>query len=199
MTQVTRLILRGVARWTRALVAPVLVLVVVVGVPVLLPPEARRLLGERALSLVWLAAVIAALLWLATSATRAAVRPAGDRRAFVRLQDLRVRSRLPDHALLCILRTGWSTPAGERADAVDVRTGAFVDLWLTESSLPGGSYALVKSVGGMYVLLDAVPPSLVVAAQRHSRRVSVPRHERAGRQQRRAAARVIRTAEMLLR
>ena len=195
----TGLVLRGLARWTRALVAPVAVLVVVVAVPVLLPPEARRLLGERAPSLVWLAAVIAALVWLAMSTTRAALQPAGDRRAFVRVQELRVLAGLPDHALLCILRTVWPTAAGQRADAVDVRTGAVIDLWLADESLPTGSYALIKFVGRSCMLVDAVPPGLVRAARRHTRREGVRHYERSGRQQRRAAASVIRRAEALLR
>ena len=195
----TRLSLRGLARWTRALVAPLAVLVVLVAVPLLLPPEARRLLGERAPSLVWLAAVTAAFVWLATSATLAALQPAGDRRAFVRVQELRILAGLPDHALVCILRSVWSTAAGQRADAVDVRTGAVIDLWLAEASLPPGSYALVKFAGRSYTLVDTVPPGMVLAARRHMGREGVRHHERSARQQRRAAARVIRTAETLLR
>ncbi len=195
----TRLIRRGLGRWTRALVAPVAAVVVLVGVPVLLPLEARQVGGDPALSFGWLAAVLAALVWLAASATRAALQPAGDRRAFVRVQEFRVLAGLPDHALLCVLRTVWSAPAGQRADAVDVRTGVFVDIWLTESSLPSGSYALVKLVGGSCVLVDAVAPGLVLAAQRHSHREGVRHHGRSGRQQRRMAAGVIRTAETLLR
>lgn len=196
----TRLILREVARWGRALGAPFAVLAIMVVVtPALLPPEIRRLVAERVLSLGWLASLIAAVAWLATSVIRAALQPARDRRAFGRLQDLRVLSGLPDHTLLCVLRAVWSTVAGERVNAVDVRTGAVVDLWLTESSLPCGSYVLVKSVGGSCVLVEAVPPGLVVASQRHACRGGVRRHERTGRQQRREAARVIRTAEMLLR
>lgn len=193
-----RLILRELARWARAVGPPIAVLVVVVGVPVLLPPEIGGRVGDRALSLGWLVVEIAAVVWLATSVARAAIQPARDRRAFERLQDLRVISGLPDHALLCILRAVWSTVAGERVNAVDVRTGAVVDLWLTESSLPTGTYVLVKSVGGTCVLVEAVPAGLVVAAQRHSSRGGACRHERTGRQRRRAAASLIRTAETLL-
>jgi hypothetical protein len=194
----TRVILREVARWTGALVGPVGVLVVAAGVPVVLPPELRQVGAERALALGWLAALFAGLAWLGWSATRAARQPATDRRAFVRVQELRVLSRVPDHALLCVLRTVWSTPAGQRADAVDVRTGAVIDLWLAEARLPNGSYALVKFAGRSCMLVDAVSPGLVLAARRHTRREGVRHHERSGRK-RRAAARVIRTAETLLR
>ncbi|WP_139224434.1 hypothetical protein [Cellulomonas marina] len=194
----TRLILREGARWARAVATPLAVQLVVVVAPVVLQNEVRRLGTDRALSLGWLAAVIASLVWLATSATRAAIQPAGDRRAFVRVQELRVLSGLPHHALLCILRTVWSTAAGQRADAVDVRTGAVIDLWLADASLPPGSYALVKFTDRSSVLVDAVPPGLVLAARRHTRREGVRHHERSGRK-RRAAARVIRTAETLLR
>lgn len=195
----TRLILREVARWARAVGTPLTVLVVVVVAPVVLQNEVRRLGTDRALSLGWLAAVFAALAWLATSATRAALQPAGDRRAYVRVQELRVLARLPNHALLCILRTGASTAAGQRAEAVDVRTGAVIDLWLAEASLPPGSYALVKFGGRICTLVDAVRPCLVLAARRHTRREGVGHLERSGRQQRRAAASVIRRAEALLR
>ena len=195
----TRLILREIGRWTRALLVPVAALVVVGGFPAMLPPEVRQVGADSALYIGWLAAVLAALVWLATSATGAALQPAGDRRAFVRVQELRVLSGLTDHALLCVLRTVWSTAAGQRAAAVDVRTGAVVDLWLTESSLPIGSYALVKSAGRSCILVDTVPAGLVLAARRHTRREDVRHHEQSGREQRRAAARVIRTAETLLR
>ncbi len=195
----TRLILRELGRWTRALLEPVAALVVVVGLPVMLPPEGRPVGANPALSLGWLAAVLAALVWLATAATRAALQPAGDRRAFVRVQELQVLSRLPDHALLCILRPGWSTAAGQRADAVNIRTGAVLDLWLADAHLPTGSYALVTFAGRSYTLVDTVPPGMVLAARRHMGREGVRHHERSARQQRRAAARVIRTAETLLR
>ncbi len=195
----TRLILRELGRWTRALLAPVAVLVVVGGFPATLPPDVRQIGADSAPYVGWLAAVLAALVWLATSATGAALQPAGDRRAFVRVQELRVLSRLPDHVLLCILRTVWSTAAGQRADAVDVRTGAVLDLWLAEASLPTGSYALVTFAGRSCTLVDTVPPGMVLAARRHMGRERVRHHERSARQQRRAAARVIRTAETLLR
>jgi hypothetical protein len=90
----------------------------------------------------------------------------------------------------------WSTAAGQRADAVDVRTGAVIDLWLTEWHLPNGTYVLVKFVGSTCVVVEAVPAGLVVAAQRHSSS-SARRHKRTGRQQRRAVARLIRSAETL--
>lgn len=195
----TRLIVRELARWARAVGPPIAVLAVVVGVPVPLSPEFGGRVGDRALSLAWLVLVIAAVVWLATSVARAAIQPARDRRAFERLRDLRVISGLPDHALLCILRTVWSIAAGQRTDAIDVRTGGFVDLWLAESSLPGGSYALVRFVGGSCVLVDAVPPGLVVAAQRHAHRNRRRRSRRAGRRERRATTGVIREAEALLR
>jgi len=195
----TRLILREVARWGRALSAPFAVLAIVVVAPAIAPSDFVSPGADPALSAAGLAATIASLAWLLTSATRAALQPARDRRAFERLQDLRVRSGLPDHALLCILRTVWSTPAGERANAVDVRTGALVDLWLNESNLSDGSYALVSRRGGALLLVEAMPPGLVRAAQRHGRRDSDHRRGRTVRRARRAAAHVIHEAELLLK
>jgi len=195
---VTRVILSELARWTRALVGPVGVLVVVGSVPLVLPPGLRQLGAERALAFGWLAAAFAALVWLGSSVTRAALQPAGDRRAFVRVQELRVLAGLPNHALLCILRTVWSTAAGQRADAVDVRTGAVIDLWLAEARLPNGCYALVKFAGRSCMLVDAVPPGLVLASRRHTHRGGAHQHEPSGRQQRRAAASVIHGAQALL-
>jgi hypothetical protein len=177
----------------------VVVVVVVGGLPVVVPPEVRQVGAGPALSVGWLAAVLAALVWLVTSATRAALQPARDRRAFERVQDLRVLSGLADHALLCVLRTVWSTAAGERVNAVDIRTGAAADFWLAESSLADGSYALVKFAGGTCVLVDAVPPGEVVAAQRHRRRDGESRRDRPPRLERRAVASVVRAAETLIR
>jgi hypothetical protein len=196
----TRLILREVTRWGRAVGAPLVVLTIVTFGPALSPFGSVWLVPDRALSIGWLAAVIAALTWLLTSAVRAALQPARDHQASEHLRDLRVRSGLPDHALLCVLHTSWSTPAGDRVKAVDVRTCALVDLWLTESGLGDGSYALVKFRRGEGVLVDAVPPGVVSAAQRHAQRDGPERPSaRPGRRERRAAARVIRGAEMLLR
>lgn len=195
----TRLILRELARWGRALGAPLALLAIVVVGAAFMPSGMAPHGAEPALAAAWLPFVVATLAWLLTSAIRAVLQPARDCRAFERLLDMRVRSGLPDHALLCILRTVWSTPAGDRTDAVDVHTGAVVDLWLTESHLSDGSYALVRRRGGAMLLVEAMPPSLVLAAQRHrGRDADRPGGRKVGRE-RRAAARVVHEAELLLK
>ena len=194
----TRLVLDEVARWVRAVGAPLAVVAIVVVTPHLLPEAAGtvlRLVPDSALSVAWLAAGAAALAWLLTACVRAAIQPAHDRRAFEHLQDMRDRAGLPDHTLLCILRVVWISPAGEHATAVDVRTGATLDLWLAESDLAPGSYALVRLVGGIWLVLDIAAPRIVTAARRRDRLAAC----RGDRRERRAAADVIGEAEALIR
>ena len=196
----TRLILREVARWGQALGAPLAVLAIAALGPTLLPFGFVSRVSGRALSIGWLAAVIAALAWLLTSAVRAARQPARHRRAFEHLEDLRVRSNLPDHALLCVLGTVWSTPAGELVNTVDVRSGVLADLWLTESSLPNGSYALIRFRGGTGLLAGAALPSVVHDAQHHGRaRRAAGSPARSRHSDQRAASNVIHAAEALLK
>jgi len=194
----TRLVLHEVARWVRAVGAPLAVLALVVLSPSLMPDavsKALRLVPDRALSIAWIAVAVATLMWVLTAGVRAALRPARDRRAAEHLQDMRVRAGLPDHTLLCILRVVWISPAGEHATAVDVRTGATLDLWLAESDLAPGSYALVRLVGGTWLVLDIAAPRIVTAARRRDRLAAC----RGDRRERRAAADVIGEAEALIR
>lgn len=158
-------------RWGRALGPPLGVLAMVAVSAAFVPPRIAPAIGEPALRAVWLPTEVAALTWLLTSATRAALQPARDHRAFERLHDLRVRAGLPDHVLLCIVRTVWSTPGGSRAHAVDIRTGESLDLWLAEAHMSAGSFALMKRCSGAMLLMDAIAPGPVLAAQRHERRL----------------------------
>lgn len=196
----TTLILRELARWARAVGAPIAVLAIVTIVPTLSPFGFVSRVSGRALLVGWLAAVMAALAWMMASAVRAAREPARHRRAFEHLEDLRVRSNLPDHMLLCVLGTVWSTPAGELISTVDVRSGVLADVWLAESSLPKGSYALVRVRGGIGLLVEAALPSVVQDAQHHGRaRRAVVGPASSRRSDQRAAASVIHAAEALLK
>src|SRR5665647_2020071 len=101
----TRLVLREVARWGRAVGAPLLVLAIVTFGPALSPFGSVWLVPDRALSVGWLAAVIAALTWLLTSAVRAALQPARDNQAARHLQTLRDGAAGEHAHLLCIEQT----------------------------------------------------------------------------------------------
>lgn len=103
----TRLVLNELARWVRAIGALSASFALITLVPNLLPAEERGVAqsaGGEVLSVVWVTACGTRLAPLASDDIRAALQPAHDRRAFERLQDLRIRSGLPDHALMCILR-----------------------------------------------------------------------------------------------
>ena len=197
----TRLVLREVARWARAVALPAVAVVALV----VLQTFAPRLIGAppRVLVLAWAAALGTSALWLAVSIARAAIQPYRDRRAAQHLQDLRVRAGLPDHELLCVLRVLWGSPAGQLVAAVNVRTGTTVEVWLSESRVADGAYALVAFRHGAGTLLDTATATAVLAAKRHESRRAPRRTDpgdsaHATRRDRRAAAEVIRAAEALL-
>lgn len=197
----TRLVVHEAARWVRALAFAAVGLAVVVRLhqPVGKLQSALPISHART---VWAVALAAAIVWLATAALRAALQPRRDRRAAEHLQDMRVRARLPDHALLCILRVLWASPAGERVEAVDVRTGAVHAFWLAEARVAPGSYALVGVKRGARRLLESADSVVVLAAQRHEERSRLgadPRHGVLAARDRRAAADVIHGAEALIR
>lgn len=191
------------ARWARAVALPTAALAVVVAAHGTAESVDTSLPATHAAA-VWLGAVAVAAVWLAGAFVRAALQPRRDRRAAAHLQDMRVRAGIPDHALLCILKTVWTSPAGQRVAAVDVRTGAVCEVWLAESGLAPGTYALVSFRRGVAMMLDAATPTTVIAAQRHQQRVEARGHptrrsRTRTRRERRAAAEVVRGAEALLR
>lgn len=153
---------------------------------------------------VWLGVVVMAACWLAYTVVLAALQPRRDERAAQRVQDLRVRAGLPDHALLCILDTVWTSPAGQRVAAVDVRTGVVREVWLAESGLAPGTYTLVSFRRGVAVMLDSATPTTVIDAKRHQQRVDPRRRatrrlRTTTRREGRAVAGIVREAEALLR
>lgn len=199
----TRRVAREVARWARAVVLPAAALTAAVTLH-LVATQVATALPARAAWVVWRAALGASAAWLVVSIARAALQPRRDRRAAEHLQDMRVRAGLPDHALLCILRALWSTPAGERVSAVDVRTGVTQELWLAESSLAPGAYALASFGWGAAWLIDVATPTEVLTAGRHDSRsgrdgTTTQCRARATFRERRAAADVVRAAEALTR
>jgi hypothetical protein len=152
----------------------------------------------------WRGVVVMTASWLAYAIVLAALQPRRDERAAARVQDMRVRAGLPDHALLCILGTIWTSPAGQRVAAVDVRTGAVREVWLAESGLASGTYTLVSFRRGVAVMLDSATPTTVIHAKRHQQRVdprqrATRRSPTTTRREGRAAAAVVHEAEALLR
>lgn len=199
----TSTVVREGARWARAVALPATAFAVVVAAHGTAESVNASFPATHAVA-VWLGVAAASAVWLAGAIVRAALEPRRDRRSAAHLQDMRVRAGIPDHALLCILDTVWTSPAGQRVAAVDVRTGAVCEVWLAESGLAPGTYALVSFRRGAAVMLDSATPGTVIGAQRHQQRVN-PRELptlRSGtrtRRERRAVAEVVRGAETLLR
>jgi len=205
----TRLVLHEAARWVRATGAPLAVLAIVVVTPHLVPNAADRvlrLIPDRALSVAWLGACAAALAWLLTACVRAAIQPASDERAAEQLQGLRDRAQRPGHVLVCVLEARWCSPAGQLMTAVDARTGEVRELWLSETPLPVGAFALVVGRTDVATLVDCIHPRELAGARRAERIAAVRRTAEAAeaarissRYERNAAAEVVRAAERLLR
>lgn len=199
----TRLVVREMGRWARTVAIPAVALATVV----LLHRAAESpnaLIPTSRAPTVWLVALGLSSLWLATSAVRATLQPRRDRRAAEHLQDLRVRAALPEHALLCVLQVLWESPAGQRVAAVNVRTGTVHEVWLAESELTPGTYALVLFRQGEGRFVASAAPGAILGAKRYESRGSATGKPsspgaRPGWRERRAATQVIREAETLIR
>ena len=204
----TRLALHEVARWVRAVGAPLAVLAMVVVAPSLLPDgvgTALRVVPDRALSIAWTAGVVATLMWALTAGVRAALRPGHDRRAAEHLQSLRDGAARNDARLLCVERPLWQSLAGQRIVATDVQDGRALEVWLSEAALPAGAFALVAMDRERGTLVDWISPRDFAAARRAERVEATRRQVRAAQaanlaahRERKAAANVVRAAEALL-
>jgi len=204
----TRLVLRELPRWVRAVGAPLAALAIVVVTPHLVPDAAGtvlRLAPDSALSAAWMAALVASLVWVLTAGLRAALQPTHDRRAAVHLQSLREGAARHDARLLCVERPLWQSLAGQRVVASDVRDGRALEVWLSEAALPAGAFALVAMDREPGTLVDWISPRDLAAARRAERVEATRRRVRAtqaadlaARRERKAAAAVVRAAEALL-
>jgi len=205
----TRLFLRELPRWVRAVGAPLAVLAIVGVTPSLLPDavgEVLRLPSDRPLSVAWMATVVATLAWVLTVGVRAALQPAHDRRSAEHLQSLRDGAARNDARLLCVERALWQSLAGQRIVATDVQDGRALEVWLSEAALPAGAFALVVMDRERGTLVDWISPRDLAAARRAERVEATRRRVRAtqaanlaARRERKAAADVVRAAEELLR
>lgn len=199
----TAVVVREGARWARAVVLPVAALALVMAMHGAAKSVDASLPAIHAAA-VWLGVAVVAAVWLAGAIVLAALQPRRDQRAAAQLQEMRVRTRLPDHALLCILTTVWASSAGQRVAAVNVRTGVIREIWLAECRLERGTYALVSIRQDAAVLVDSISPRTVSEARHHEERgmprpLAARRHGTALRRERRAAAEVVRSAEALLK
>ncbi|GEN80247.1 hypothetical protein [Actinotalea fermentans] len=201
----TRLILCEVARWARAVGAPLVLLATVTFGPALLPSGTMRLVPAGPFFIGWLTTVAAALTWLLLTAVRTVLGPARDHRAAEHLQVLREGAAAEHAHLLCIEQTLGRSPAGQRALISDVHDGTSTDVWLSEAALPSGSFALVVLGNSTGRLVDWMDPAEVAAARRAERKASARRRWQAthaarlaARRARTGAADVIRAAEALL-
>ncbi|PVU84427.1 hypothetical protein DDP54_00850 (plasmid) [Cellulomonas sp. WB94] len=203
-----RLVLREIARWVRGIAAPLAVVAAGVVTPTLLREPVAMLLDivpDRAVSMTWMAAVVAAIAWLLTAGVRAATQPAKDTRASERLQELRERSAMPQHSLVFVTEVLWTSPAGQRLAAVDARTGEVREIWLAERTAARGAFALLVGTVEERRLIDHMGAREVAAARRHEQ-VSDARRcvhgarsaNLARRVERKAASEVVRAAETLL-
>lgn len=204
----TRLVLREIGRWVRAIGAPLTVLAAAVVGPSLVPGAARmllRLIPEQAVSNAWISTLAAALMWLIAEGVRAALQPSKDACHAEHLQQLRERSALPQHSLVCVLEVLWTSTAGQRIVAVDARTGEVRDTWLAECALQPGTFALLAGAVARRRVVDHVDPNAVAAGRRYEQvrearqRVQVARAARlTHRNERRQAHEVVRAAEEFL-
>lgn len=202
----TRLILREIARWGRAVGAPLAALTIVAFGPALLTSGTVRLVPAGPFFTGWLATVAVALTWLLMASVRATLQLARDNQAAQHLQTLRDGATAEHAHLLCIERTLGRSPAGQRVVVSDVRDGTTADAWMSEADLPNGAFALVILGRGVGRLVDWMGPAEVTAARRAERdqvarqRIRDARSaNRAGRIERKVAADVVRAAEALTR
>jgi hypothetical protein len=201
----TGLVLREIARWVRGIGAPLAAVAAVVVTPTLLREPVAMLLGivpDRAVSMTWMAAVAGAMAWLLIAGVCAATQPANDARASERLQELRERSAMPQHALVFVTEVLWTSPAGQRLAAVDARTGEVREIWLAQRTAARGAFALLVGTVEERRLIDHMNACEVAAARRQEqvsdarRRVHGARSAKLARRvERNAASEVVRAAE----
>lgn len=112
--------------------------------------------------------------WLLAAMCWSTSRPRRDGRAAQRLQLLRAEACAPDRALVHLHTTVWASAAGQHAVVVNVATGVTHRLWLPETSIPVGAFALLGGRDGTVIVVDWVSPRVVEAAHRHDRRTCKP-------------------------
>lgn len=202
------LLLYDVRRYTRAALAPTLAavaLTVLLGWmshatrPELIDVVAPVYLATTAL-------IPVAVTWLGTALVVTARQPRRDQRASDQLRALRERAQTPGRLLIEVRRTGWPGPAGQHVHALHITHGTTHDIWLPETVLPIGAWAVLDVTTEPVHVIGHVDHRTITRAHRHDireaarRRTQTARTERGASQRERiAAADVVREAEDLLR
>jgi len=113
--------------------------------------------------------LLACALWLAAAISWAATRPWRDCRALQRLKQLRDLAAQPDHALVQVQTTIWTTAAGQHAVVLNIATGALHRVWLPETKVPIGAYCVLERTLHGVRVIDLMTDRSVAAAHRHER------------------------------
>lgn len=115
-------------------------------------------------------ATVLAGLWLVIAAGMAVHRTRRDAHAHKRLQELRDAAQTPGRALVHIEAVAWRSRAGQHAVVLNVATGYRYHLWLPETDLPIGAFALLEQGGCGVAVLDSIDARTVAAGHRHESR-----------------------------
>lgn len=195
-----------VVRWARAMAAPASLAGVLAALAAGCPAARLAARGNAETMLVWRAAVAVVAVWFTVRAWRCARRPALDRQAAERVQDLRDRAVGGEWSLVCVVESGRFSPAGQHVSAIDIRTGLADALWLPEDAgALVGTYMLVHRNAAVVNLVDRLGPAEIAAARRADavraaklERTKSARARKLRRRARRSARAVVRAAERLL-
>lgn len=126
--------------------------------------------SDGILSVAWQAANVASTAWLILAVAWAANRRWRDCRAHQRLQHLRDLAAQPDHALVQVQTTIWTTAAGQCAVVLNIATGVLHRVWLPETTVPSGAFAVLERTGHGGRVVACVDARGVKSAHRHERR-----------------------------
>lgn len=121
----------------------------------------------------WSIAALGAIVWLLVELVGAARQPTRDAEAAERLQGLRDRTLIEGHVLVEIHRTLWATQAGQRAVVVNVTTGEVSEIWLPDTCIPDGSFAVITTAGGRTGIVGWAGPEEIASACRDRHRRAI--------------------------
>lgn len=161
-----RYLLHDAGHYLCATAPPVLVLGLLTAVRAVEP----ALMSEGVLGMAWRAATVASTTWLLIAAAVAADRPRRDRSAHDRLEQLRDFGAQPNRALVRIQTTRWDSTAGQHAVVLNVATGVLHRVWLPETQVPVGAFAVLERTNGGVRMIDRMDARGIEAAHRQERR-----------------------------